>query len=100
MVRLWHTRTVVSENLKDHVSYRIPSRGCRNRQTSPSEIKLITTPWAFDRYDRIAQCTLAVSALTTATGFLAYGVLTLSFYNTLDADYRNSVRAEQVVDWK
>mmetsp|Transcript_60759 Transcript_60759/g.166866 ORF Transcript_60759/g.166866 Transcript_60759/m.166866 type:complete len:245 (+) Transcript_60759:151-885(+) len=47
-------------------------------------------------YDRIAQCTLAVSALTTATGFLAYGVLTLNFYNGLDSDYQNSNRAEQV----
>ena len=48
-------------------------------------------------YDRVAQCTLAIAALATALGFLAYGILTLRFYKSLDADYRNSVRAEQVV---
>lgn len=55
--------------------------------------------WAYGDsypYDRLAQFTLATSALATASGFLAYGVLTLRFYNSLDADYRNSVRAEQV----
>lgn len=47
-------------------------------------------------YDRLAQYTLAISALATASGFLLYGVMTLRFYNTLEEDFRRNVRAEQV----
>ena len=47
-------------------------------------------------FDRVAQCTLAVSALVTATGFLAYGMATVRFYNSLENSTKHSLHAEQL----